>query len=186
MTVFLSRPRLVLFDRDGTLVVDVPYNGDPEQVQPMPGAVDAVKRIRDSGCGVGVVTNQSGIGREYVTADEVARVNLRVDELFGGFDTWQVCPHVAEDGCRCRKPRPGMVLEAAWQLAIPPSEVVVIGDIGADVQAARAAGAAAILIPTRVTRLNEIDEAPVVLANLLEAATLIESASTGVSRRGAA
>ena len=159
----------VLFDRDGTLVHDVPYNGDPAKVQPVPGALAALARLRADGVPLGVVTNQSGIGRRLVTRDQVDAVNARVEELLGPFDTWQLCPHLPADGCACRKPRPGMVLAAAAALGVSPERVVVIGDIGADVAAARAAGARGVLVPTQLTRREEVAAAPYVAADLLGA-----------------
>ncbi|HVM41402.1 MAG TPA: HAD-IIIA family hydrolase, partial [Acidimicrobiia bacterium] len=68
-------PRAVLFDRDGTLVVDVPYNGDPDRVVPAPGAKEAVERLRQAGVATAVISNQSGVARGLITADDVARVN---------------------------------------------------------------------------------------------------------------
>jgi HAD superfamily hydrolase (TIGR01662 family) len=162
-------PRAVLFDRDGTLVHDVPYNGDPTKVRPVDGAVDLVAGLRARGIRTGVITNQSGIARGHLTTEQVARVNARVDEIFGGFDVWAVCPHGAGDGCGCRKPAPGMVLQAAADLGVAPHEVVVVGDIGADVQAAAAAGARGVLVPTAQTRADEVAAAPLVAADLAEA-----------------
>src|ERR687889_433662 len=106
--------KAVLFDRDGTLVVDVPYNGVP--------------------------SNQSGIARGLLTAEEVDGVNARVEDLLGPFDVWEVCPHGAGEGCLCRKPAPGMIHSACRRLGIDPSEAAFIGDIGSDVEAAPAAG----------------------------------------------
>ena len=80
----------VLFDRDGTLVVDVPYNGDPALVEPMPGARAALERLRAAGLRIGVVTNQSGLARGRFTADQLDAVNRRVEELLGPFDDWQI------------------------------------------------------------------------------------------------
>lgn len=162
-------PAAVLFDRDGTLVVDVPYNGDPDAVEPMPTALEAVAAVRAAGVPIGVVSNQSGIARGIVAAERVAAVNRRVDRLFGGFGTWQVCPHGPEEGCGCRKPAPGLVLAAAEALGVPADRVVVIGDIGADVGAATAAGAAAVLVPTAATRPEEIEAAEAVAPTLLAA-----------------
>jgi histidinol phosphatase-like enzyme len=78
-------------------------------------------------------------------------VNRRVDELLGPFGTWQVCPHGPAGGCRCRKPAPGMITGAAACLGVGVADVVVIGDTAADVAAAHAAGARAILVPTART-----------------------------------
>jgi D-glycero-D-manno-heptose 1,7-bisphosphate phosphatase len=164
--------RAVLLDRDGTLVHDVPYNGDPALVRPVPGAAEAVRELRDAGLLVGVVSNQSGIGRGLLTARQVARVNARVDELVGPFDVWEVCPHRPEDGCDCRKPRPGLVLGAARRLGVPPGACVVVGDIGADYACARAAGARGGIVPTPLTRPVEYAGRPTA-PDLLTAVRLI-------------
>lgn len=158
--------RAVLFDRDGTLVRDVPYNGDPRRVEPMPGAADVVRRLRDLGVAVGLVSNQSGIARGLLTPAQVDAVNRRVSELVGPLDPVLVCPHGPDDGCGCRKPAPGLVQAAAARLGVDPAACVVVGDIGADVGAARAAGARSILVPTDVTRPEEIDDADVVALDL--------------------
>ncbi|GAA4615559.1 hypothetical protein GCM10023195_68620 [Actinoallomurus liliacearum] len=147
--------RAVLFDRDGTLIHDVPYNKDPEKVEPVPGAKEALDLARRAGLRVGVVTNQSAIARGLATEAEVAAVNARVTELLGPFDTWRQCPHGTGDGCDCRKPAPGLVLQAAADLGVAPEECLVVGDIGGDVAAARAAGARGVLIPTPRTRPGE-------------------------------
>lgn len=165
--------RGLLLDRDDTLVVDVPYNADPHLVVPVPGARRAVERARAAGLQLGVVTNQSVIAKGMATREQVDATNARVDELVGPFDVWCVCPHDAGDDCACRKPQPGMVLDAAERLGIPPESIVVVGDIGADVQAARNAGAQGILVPTPRTRRQEVDEADTVAADLDEAVTLV-------------
>jgi D-glycero-D-manno-heptose 1,7-bisphosphate phosphatase len=159
----------VLFDRDGTLVVDVPYNGDPAQVRPVPAARAALDLLRDAGVPAGVVTNQSGIARGLISTEQADAVNRRIDRLLGPFAVWQVCPHGPADGCPCRKPRPGMVLAAARRLGLAPEQVAVVGDIGADMGAAAAAGAAAVLVPTAVTRPEEVAAAPVVCDDLVAA-----------------
>jgi histidinol-phosphate phosphatase family protein len=169
----------VLFDRDGTLIHDVPYNGDPELVRPVPGALAALTRLRALGVPVGVVSNQSGVGRGLLTGDDVERVNARVEELLGPFDSWQVCPHAPGDGCGCRKPAPGLVLAAAAELGVPADRCVVIGDIGADLGAARAAGARAVLVPTAVTRPEEVAAAGTVAPDLR---TAVELALSGRAR----
>ncbi|NUR63947.1 MAG: HAD family hydrolase [Catenulispora sp.] len=162
-------PAAVLFDRDGTLVDDVPYNGDPAAVRLRPGAPEAVQALREHGVAVGVVSNQSGVARGLLTRGEVEAVHRRIEDLLGPLDVWAVCPHGPDDGCGCRKPAPGLVLAAAGALGVPVSTVVVIGDIGADVQAAEAAGATGILVPTPVTRPEEIAAAAHSAATLLEA-----------------
>jgi HAD superfamily hydrolase (TIGR01662 family) len=148
--------RGVLFDRDGTLIRDVPYNGDPALVEPMPGAAAAVAAARRRGLRVGMITNQSGIARGLVSRADAEAVNARVAALLGPFDVVKMCPHGPSDGCACRKPAPGMVLAAVADLALAPHECAVIGDIGADVEAARAAGVRAVLVPDARTRAAEL------------------------------
>jgi histidinol-phosphate phosphatase family protein len=165
--------RAVLFDRDGTLVHDVPYNGDPDQVRVVEGAREVLDALRAQGVRVGVVTNQSGIARGIVTADQVAAVNARIEAELGPFDTWQQCPHGPQDHCPCRKPGPLMVLRAAAALGVRPAECAVVGDIGADMGAAACAGAQAVLVPTPVTREEEVAEAPLVARDLAEAVVVL-------------
>ncbi|HEY7224187.1 MAG TPA: HAD-IIIA family hydrolase [Micromonosporaceae bacterium] len=165
----------VLFDRDGTLIEDVPYLGDPAAVRPMPHAVATVTRARGYGLKVGVVTNQSGVGRGLVDAAQLAAVRRRVEQFFGPFDTWQTCPHTDADECQCRKPRPGLVFAAAAELGVALDRCVVVGDIGADIIAAQTAGAAAVLVPTDQTRAAEVAAAPVVAADLAQALDWIRS-----------
>jgi histidinol-phosphate phosphatase family protein len=166
-------PRAVLFDRDGTLVADVPYNGDPQRVVVMPGAREAVERLRAAGVATAVVSNQSGVARGLIRVEQVEAVNRRVEELLGPLGPWMVCLHGPGDGCRCRKPGPGLIEAAAGALGVEPGECVVIGDIGADVEAALAAGARGVLVPTPVTRAEEVAAAPEVAADLLEAVELV-------------
>jgi HAD superfamily hydrolase (TIGR01662 family) len=162
-------PDLVLFDRDGTLVQNVPYNGNSDDVVPVPGARTAVDRLRSAGIRLGVVTNQSGIASGVLTAAQVDAVNQRVEELLGPFEVWEVCPHGSDDGCACRKPAPGMVKVACQELDVLPARCVVIGDIGSDVDAAEAAGARGMLVPTPDTRLEEVVNASVVAPDLTAA-----------------
>jgi HAD superfamily hydrolase (TIGR01662 family) len=169
----VGRVDAVLFDRDGTLVVDVPYNGDPSLVVPMPKAAEALARVRRAGLATGVVTNQSGIARGLISAADADAVNARIDALLGPFDTWQVCPHDPASACSCRKPEPGLIRRAADVLGTTPERCVVVGDIGSDIDAARAAGATAILVPTDVTKLAEIDDADLVAPDLLTAAEMV-------------
>jgi histidinol-phosphate phosphatase family protein len=163
------RPEAVFLDRDGTLVVDVPYNADPGRVVPVASARLALDRLREEGVAVAVVSNQSGIARGLLSASQVDAVNRRIEELVGPVDAWFVCPHGDHDGCSCRKPRPAMLTAAAHLLGVPPDRCALIGDTGADVQAALAVGARPMLVPTPVTRVEEVDAAPEVAPNLLAA-----------------
>jgi histidinol-phosphate phosphatase family protein len=170
-----DRPLAVLFDRDGTLIHDLAYNGDPTQVVPVATAHEAVERLRAHRILIGVVTNQSGVARGRITASDVEKVNRRVEELLGPIDVFEVCPHAEEDGCDCRKPQAGLIERAAARLGVDPRQCVVVGDIGSDVMAARKAGAVGILVPTDATDPSDLAEAQLVAENLMEAVTLVLS-----------
>ena len=167
------RPEAVLLDRDGTLVIDVPYNGDPARVEPMPGAKEALDRLRAAGVATAVVSNQSGIGRGLVTRDQVDAVNRRVEELLGPLGPWALCPHRPDEGCECRKPAPGLIIEAARALGVAPERCAVVGDVGGDVAAGLAVGARAVLVPTPRTRRGDVAAAPEVAPDLPSAVDLL-------------
>jgi D-glycero-D-manno-heptose 1,7-bisphosphate phosphatase len=163
------RPDAVLFDRDGTLIVDVPYNGDPALVRPMPGARQALALLRSTGTPVAVVSNQSGVAHGFITERDVRAVNARAEELLGPVRAWLFCPHGPGEGCPCRKPAPGLVLRAAELLGVAPERCAVVGDIAADVQAAAAAGARGVLVPTGGERAEHTAHAPEAAPDLLTA-----------------
>jgi HAD superfamily hydrolase (TIGR01662 family) len=176
------RPKAVLFDRDDTLIRDVPYNADPDRVVPVPGARRALDRLRRRGVRVGVVSNQSGVATGRISEADLRRVNARTEELLGPFDVWEICPHDRAAGCACRKPRPGLIERAARRLGVRAADCVVIGDIGSDVDAARAAGARGILVPTARTRPDEVRRAAEVAADLTAAVRLALRAGKRAAR----
>lgn len=174
----------VLFDRDGTLVVDVPYNGDPAAVRPMAGAARVLRRLRAAGVPVGVVSNQSGVTLGRFTHGDMARVHARLEELLGPFGAVEYCPHAPADGCGCRKPAPGMVLAAAARLGVDPRRCLMVGDTAADMGAAAAAGALGVLIPNDVTRPEEVTAATHVATDLAEAVDRFVFGGPGQAGRG--
>lgn len=160
--------RVVLFDRDGTLIAD-----RSARLTLMPGAATIVARLRERGLRVGVVTNQPQSGTSEQAHRAMLALHQRIEARIGALDGWFVCPHAPDAGCMCRKPRPGLIHEALAAFGASPDECIVIGDIGSDMQAAAAAGAHAIMVPTAVTRTQEIEAAPLVCANLLEALDVV-------------
>jgi len=144
MTPALATGRSALFlDRDGTLIVDVGYPRDPARVAPLPGAIEALRELQASFLLV-IVSNQSGLGRGLITEAEARAVHDRVIAVFraGGveFAGAHYCPHAPEAGCACRKPAPGLLLDAARALAIDLAGSIMVGDKPSDVDAGRAAG----------------------------------------------
>jgi D-glycero-D-manno-heptose 1,7-bisphosphate phosphatase len=155
----------VLFDRDETIVVDVPFNGDPRQVKPVPNAKALLDRLRAAGLPLAIVSNQSGVGRGLITAEAVEAVNRKIDALLGPFAGFFVCPHAPDDACECRKPKPKLILDAARALGVDPSCCIVVGDRESDVEAARSAGA----IPLKVNGPHGLGQAvDVILRSLRE------------------
>lgn len=131
----------MLFDRDGTLLDDHPYNGDPAKVRPFPDARESLDRLRERGLPIGVLTNQSGVGRGIITLHDMERVNARVDELLGPFDGWFICPHSPDDDCECRKPKPKLIFDAADAFGVDVARIVMVGDRQSDIETAHNAGA---------------------------------------------
>ena len=140
----------IFLDRDGTLIEDVGYPNDPEQVRLLDGAVDALVRLREAGFALVVISNQSGIGRGLITPDEARRVHERfvaeLERRGARIDDARYCPHTPDEGCGCRKPEPGMLLAAAEDLGLELEASFMIGDKSSDVEAGRRAGCRTVLL----------------------------------------
>lgn len=147
----------VIFDRDGTIVVDVPYNGDPAAVAPVPGVREALDRLREASIPIALVSNQSGVGRGMISLEQVEAVNRRVEELLGPFAAMLYCPHAPDDGCECRKPKPKLILDAARAMGVDPACCVVIGDKPSDLEAARGAGARGVFVDAGHTAVDAVN-----------------------------
>lgn len=173
----------LFIDRDGTLIEERNYLSDPEQVALIPGAAEAVRKAREAGWLVVVLTNQSGVGRGYFTLEDVARVNRRVEEMLAqegaGLDGIFVCPHSPEEDCPCRKPRPGLVEAAARQLPVDLRRSWMVGDKPADLELARNAGLRGALVRTgygKAAAAQSAEMAEFVAADLGEAVRRILAA----------
>lgn len=132
-------------DRDGVIIEQVEYIRDPEDVRLIPGAAEALKLIHQSGFLAVVVSNQSGIARKKFTRDELMAVQARMYALLAEqgekIDGFYFCPHDPHvESCPCRKPKPGMILQAARELGIDIPVSFMIGDRPADVETGIAAG----------------------------------------------
>ena len=144
MTTAASPPSRALFlDRDGTLVVDVGYPREPARVEPLPGAIEALRELQHRFALV-IVSNQSGLGRGLITDAEARAVHDRVIDVFAragvGFAGAYYCPHAPDAGCPCRKPAPGLLLDAARELDLDLARSVMLGDKVSDILAGRTAG----------------------------------------------
>jgi D-glycero-D-manno-heptose 1,7-bisphosphate phosphatase len=142
--------RAIIFDRDGTLIVERHYLHDPAEVVLEREVIGALRRLHDLGFVFVVISNQSGVGRGYFDQEAVEAINKRVDELLlaGGvkIEAWYVCPHAPDHGCDCRKPRPGLAHRAAQELHLDFPNSWVIGDKRSDIELAFSIGANGILL----------------------------------------
>lgn len=149
----LKRPAAFI-DRDGTLIYERGDLGQPDGVELIPGAVDAVRRLRDAGLLVVLVTNQSGIARGLFTHDDFHAVQRRVTELLAAegvaLDNVYYCPHHPDvDGpCDCRKPAPGMYRRAQEELGIDLARSFYVGDRWRDVAVTERVGGTPFLVRT--------------------------------------
>ncbi|HUF72154.1 MAG TPA: D-glycero-beta-D-manno-heptose 1,7-bisphosphate 7-phosphatase [Gammaproteobacteria bacterium] len=143
--------RLVLIDRDGVINRDsVEYIKSVAEWQPLPGSLEALADLTRAGFAVAVVTNQSGIGRGFFTERTLAAIHeamrAAVEAAGGRIAGVFHCPHRPDEGCHCRKPRPGLLHQAAEALGLALAGAPFICDKASDVEAARAAGARPILV----------------------------------------
>lgn len=175
----MADPRMLLLDRDGTVIQDKHYLCDPNQVAFEVGAVDGLRALAAQGWRFVLVTNQSGVGRGYFSLEQVAAVHRRLRAMLEDagivLSGIYVCPHAPEAGCRCRKPAPGLVEQAARELGFDPRQAVVVGDKLADVALAQAVGARPVLVRTGQGRQAEAHVAPgtLVVEDLRELAVVL-------------
>jgi D-glycero-D-manno-heptose 1,7-bisphosphate phosphatase len=178
-----ARRRFVLLDRDGTIIVEKHYLSDPDGVELIAGAAEGLRSLQRLGLGLVIVTNQSAIGRGYFDGARLAEIHARLAELLAAegvrLDGVYVCPHHPDAGCACRKPAPGLVLQAAAELGFDPAECFVVGDMASDVGLGRAVGATSLLVRTGYGAETEArgEAAPDhVVDGLREAAELVAGA----------
>jgi histidinol-phosphate phosphatase family protein len=163
------RSEAILLDRDAVLVSAAP--GDAAgSLELVPGVASAVGRARAAGIAVGFVTSP---GDADTLGEAPELVNARVDELVGPVDVWLECTHDPSEDCPCRMPAPGLIYLAAVALGTRPERCVVVGDSSADVEAAAAAGARSVLVPSSRTTSAEVRAAPTVAASLDEAVDIV-------------
>lgn len=157
--------KLVLLDRDGVVNYDSPdYILSPEQWKPIPGSLEAIAQFKQAGIKVALCSNQSALGRGMV--DQAMFVSIQqkmvdaVEEAGGAFDYIAYCPHGPDDGCTCRKPKPGMLLDSieAVGIGLNKDEIIMIGDSTRDIEAAVAAGVQGMLVSSGYGDANVIHE----------------------------
>jgi D-glycero-D-manno-heptose 1,7-bisphosphate phosphatase len=172
-------------DRDGTVSEEIGYMYHTHLYKPFPWTGPAIRKINESGMKAILITNQSGVERGYFPESQVHEVHdiLRAELARHNavLDAVYFCPHHPDSGCDCRKPRPGMLLQAQQQLGIDLSQSYMIGDRYLDVDVAYAAGSRSVLVMTgngraEYEKYRDLPNQPHLLAeNLLEAVEAIIS-----------
>ncbi len=144
--------RAAFLDRDGTINEEVEYLGDPDHLTLLPGAGEAIRRLNEARVPVLIVSNQAGVGRGYFTEHEVEAVHQRLVERLAEhgahLDGIYYCPHHPDDNCACRKPRAGLIEQAARDHEIDLESSVVIGDKPSDLAAGQSVGCRTVLVLT--------------------------------------
>ena len=156
--------KLIILDRDGVINQDSDlYIKSAEEWVPLPGSLDAIARLNQWGYRVVVCTNQSGIGRGLFETDTLIAIHDKMNKALlqvgGRIDAIFFCPHTNDDGCDCRKPKPGMLKEIAARFNADLAGVPAIGDSLRDLKAAAAAGAQPMLVLTGKGRKTVDDPA---------------------------
>jgi D-glycero-D-manno-heptose 1,7-bisphosphate phosphatase len=145
--------KLIILDRDGVINEDSDdYIKSPDEWIPIPGSLDAIARLNHAGYTVTIASNQSGIARGYFNLETLAAMNVKMSDMLsqsgGRIDAMFFCPHGPDDGCDCRKPKPGLLTEIGNRFQTSLANVMFVGDNINDIRAARAAGAIPVLVKT--------------------------------------
>lgn len=151
--------RFVILDRDGTLIIERNYLSDHRQVELITNVAQGLKKLRDEGLGLLVITNQAGIGRGYFSLNDLKLIHKRMANLLAkegvSLDGIYFCPHKPEDNCDCRKPRLGLINRAVKEHHFDPKKCFVIGDKALDIELGKAMRAKTFLVRTGYGRETE-------------------------------
>ena len=149
----------VFFDRDGTIMPDVPYCSDPAKVRVFDDAPDALRRLKAAGFKIFIITNQSGIGRGYFTEAQYHAVAREAERQIGPglIDATYFCPDAPDAATLRRKPAPGMVLEAARDHSLDLTRSFFVGDKRIDAECGRNAGVRTILVESGCEQHDDHD-----------------------------
>ena len=179
--MFSTQVSIVIFDRDGTLIDNVPYASAKNEVTIRPGVNEGLMLLRSHQIPMAVATNQSGIGRGLITLTDVRAINKKIESLVGQIGPWYICPHSPSYGCKCRKPLPGLVTSALSHARANPKFATIIGDRLSDIQAGTFAKTNSILVPSADTPKNEITQAPYVASSISEAVAMVLAGDSKVN-----
>ena len=168
--------RCVILDRDGVINEDSDaFIKSPEEWIPIPGSIEAIAALTQANIPVFVATNQSGIARGYFNLEALnaihEKMNALIEQAGGHIQKIVFCPHGPDDGCDCRKPKPGLILECLAEAIVAASETLVIGDSLRDLEAGKTADCQTCLVLTgkgskTLIKNPELRETSLILDNL--------------------
>lgn len=142
----------VFLDRDGTINDEVEYLDCPEGLRLIPGAVQAIRLLNQAGIAAILVTNQAGVGRGYFPETKVREIHAQLTRQLAAYgvhlDAIYYCPHHPDDGCDCRKPKPGMLKRAAEEQGLDLGRSFTVGDKVSDLEAGHRVGCRTVLVLT--------------------------------------
>lgn len=172
-----GRKRVVILDRDGTIVVDRGYLDDPAGLEFLPGAAQGLRYLYERGFRLVVITNQSGIGRGRFSVERLHEIHARFTDMLRSagahIEAIYYCPHSPDAGCACRKPGSALLLQAAAELGFNVCDAIVIGDKHSDIEFGQRVNATTILIRTDTVADSSSADADFVVEDLMQAAHII-------------
>lgn len=187
----MKQRRAVVFDRDGTLVVERHYLSDPDQLELLPGVAEGLHKLAKLDLILVIVTNQSGVARGYFDMSRVDEIHARLMEMLERegvkLDGIYICPHHPDDGCACRKPASELIIRAGHELRFDLGSAFVIGDKECDIELGKRVGATTFLVRTgygeNVAVNTQVNPTHVV-DNVLIAVPIIEKIMHASNERG--
>jgi D-glycero-D-manno-heptose 1,7-bisphosphate phosphatase len=180
--------KAIFIDKDGTLIHDVPYNANPSLIRLQEGAARGLKQLKEKGYLLILISNQSGIAHGYFKKEDLDQVKKKLqhdlkEQADVELDALYFCPHHPQGrirefarSCECRKPKPGLILQAAENFNVDLSQSWMIGDILHDVEAGNKAGCHTILITNgheTEWQMNAMRHPTDIAHNIPEAASII-------------
>ncbi|TVM03681.1 MAG: D,D-heptose 1,7-bisphosphate phosphatase [Candidatus Brocadia sp. WS118] len=182
----MKKRKAVFLDRDGTIIVHEHYLSSPDQLKLLPNASQGIRLFQEHGYLIIVITNQSGIARGFFDEEQLMLIHMKLMGMLKAegviVDDWYYCPHHLEGiverykvDCDCRKPKPGLILDAARKHNIDLAQSLMIGDSESDMFAGKNAGCTCVFITNNsldTTNFASIGAMDYVVKNLLEAARI--------------
>lgn len=174
------KKRFIVLDRDGTIIIDKDHLIEISEVELIPGAAKAIKKLKELDLGIIVISNQTVVGNRLISLKGLESIHKRMLDLLSQegavIDGIYFCPHKKEDNCSCRKPKSGLIEQALADHHFDPEECFVIGDNKGDIELGKNIGATTILVRTGYGRQTEKEKiSPDYVVDNLEAALPIIS-----------